>query len=99
MTVLNTVNDSGPYQRYILYKSINEAVGSLKQRTEAVDALTETIETKLLMLRQKEIKTSQIIELALATLRAFNLNAYMRYMANHSDIENVRSLKQKISPK
>lgn len=97
LTVVDANNNVSPYQRYILYKSINGAIGIIKQRTEAVDALTETIETKVLTLRQKEIKTSQIIEVALFTLRAFNLSSYLRYMANHTDIENIRALKQKIS--
>lgn len=95
--MVNSMGGLEPYQRHILYQSINEAIGKLKQRTEAIDALSETIENKLLTLRQEQIKTSQIIEIALSTLRAFNLSAYIRYLANHSDIENIRSLKQKIS--
>lgn len=84
------------YKRYKLFNSIYSACEGVKQRTEAVDGLTNTVETHLIALQTETVATAQIVEIVLESLKAFNLSAFMRYLAVHSDIATISDLKSKL---
>lgn len=85
-----------PYQRYKLFNSLYTACRALRSRSEAVEALTATVEDKLLGSAQTTITTAEIKETVLETLKAFNLNAYLRYLTDQTELMGLGDLRAKL---
>lgn len=81
---LKVVKKSGKKERYSrakLYSGIYGAFLSIPRKETTVDAVTDTVEAKLLDTRQRELPTDQIAAIVLSTLKHFNLAAFMRFLA------------------
>ena len=81
---LKVVKRSGKKERYSrakLYSGVYGSFLSIPRKETTVDAVTDTIEAKLLDTRLREIPTDQIAAIVLSTLKHFNLAAFMRFLA------------------
>ena len=81
---LKVVKKSGRKERYSrakLYSGIYGAFLSIPRKETTVDAVTDTVEAKLLDSCQRELATHEIAAIVLSTLKHFNLAAFMRFLA------------------
>jgi transcriptional repressor NrdR len=86
------------FNRARLYASVYQAFLEVPDKDDVIDAVTDTIETKLLDLRRKIISTSEIKSNVLSTLKHFNTAAFVRYLTSEnssaSPAELTRLMKQ-----
>jgi transcriptional repressor NrdR len=80
-----------PYSRSKLYSAIALALGS---QSSAADAITDTVESKLLDLKSPVITAGQIAATILTTLKPFDTPAFLRYLAGHAELRNSAELKR-----
>ena len=85
-----------PYSRSKVYSAIALAFEPTGAPTGAVDALTDTIESKLLDLKLTRITPAQITQTILATLKPFNTPAFLRYLASHANLASPAELKRQL---
>jgi transcriptional repressor NrdR len=81
---LKVIKKSGRKERYSrakLYSCIYGAYLSIPRKETTVDAVTDTVEAKLLDSRLRELPTGEIASIVLSTLKHFNLAAFMRFLA------------------
>lgn len=83
-----------PYARYRLYAAVASAFDPKSSKTADIDALTATVESKLLDLHQDQISTNDIVITVLATLKAFDTPAFLRYLAGHAELARPSDLKR-----
>jgi len=83
-----------PYNRAIVFYSIYEAYLDIPHKESTVDAVTETVEAKLLDLRSDFIKGSQISQAVLSTLKPLSTPAFLRYLSQHADLSSAKQLKR-----
>ncbi|HSX00819.1 MAG TPA: hypothetical protein VLF67_01135, partial [Candidatus Saccharimonas sp.] len=69
---------------------------SIPAKETTVDAVTDTIEAKLLDTRQRELASSEIARLTLTTLKHFNTAAFVRYLAYQTDLASDAQLKKEL---
>ncbi len=96
---LKVIKKSGKKQRYSrakLYSGIYGAFLSIPAKETTVDAVTDTIEAKLLDTRQRELASSEIARLTLTTLKHFNTAAFVRYLAYQTDLASDAQLKKEL---
>lgn len=85
-----------PYSRAKLYSSIYPAFLSISAKESATEGLTDTIEAKVLDLRQREVTSREIAEIVLATLKNFNTTAFVRYLSEQTDLISNAQLKREL---
>jgi len=93
---LKIVKKSGRRERYSrakLYSGIYGAFLSVPQKETTVDAVTDTIEAKLLDTRRGELTSAEIADITLITLKHFNTAAFMRFLAYHADLSSDAQMK------
>jgi transcriptional regulator NrdR family protein len=61
-----------------------------------VDAVTDTIEAKLLDIGRRELTTREIAATVLSALKHFNLAAFMRFLAHESNPHSPADLAREI---
>ncbi len=96
---LKIVKKSGKKQRYSrakLYSGIYGAFLSIPAKETTVDAITDTIEAKLLDTKQRELTTQAIARVVLITLKHFNTAAFLRYLSYQTDLANDAQLKKEL---
>ncbi len=99
LSFIDVVKQSGNRQRYarsILFGSMCEAFSGLKAKPDDIDAVTDTIESKLLDMRQTEITSSEIVAVALQTLKNYNTSAFVRYLASQTDLVSEAQLRKEL---
>jgi transcriptional repressor NrdR len=79
------------FSRATLYASIAKAFPS-GHRESVVDAITDTIEAKLLDSRKRVLEPSSISHVVLATLKAYDKAAFLRYLADHENLTSATNL-------
>lgn len=84
------------YSRAKLFSGVYGAFLEISGKQNVVDAVTETIEAKLLDTRQDIISTQEIAEIVLQTLKHYNMAAFMRYLANQADLTNEAQLRREL---
>jgi transcriptional repressor NrdR len=84
------------YSRAKLYASINAAFSPAKGRESVVDAITDTVESKLLDTKKLLLNIEQIQAQVLHTLKAYDNAAFLRYMADHADLNSATNLRKKL---
>ena len=97
-----TVTDgqqSKSFNRAKLYASVYQAFLEVPDKDDVIDAVTDTIETKLLDLKQETITLTEIRSNVLSTLKHFNSAAFVRYLSaqsppNASPAELARLMKK-----
>lgn len=85
-----------PYSRARLYHSVVSAFNDAAGSSNTTDAITDTIESKLLDLRSKTVTTTQIAAIVLTTLKHFDTPAFLRYLASHADLRSKTDLKRQL---
>ncbi len=96
---LKVTKKNGKRQRYSrakLYSGIYGAFLNIPAKETTVDGVTDTVEAKLLDTKRRELKTSQIAEIVLATLKHFNTAAFVRYLAYQTDLASDAQLKKEL---
>lgn len=84
-----------PYSRARLYSAVVSAFDN-HASSDTTDAITDTVESKLLDLKSKIITTNQIAAIVLTTLRHFDTPAFLRYLASHADVSSKADLKRQL---
>lgn len=96
---LKVLKKSGKKQRYSrakLYSGVYGAFLSIPSKETTVDAVTDTIESKILDTRKSEITSSEVAKIVLATLNHFNTAAFLRYLAYQTDLASNAQLKKEL---
>lgn len=73
-----------PFNRDLILLSVNTSLNHLKQSSDVAGDLTDTIISKLIVLKKPIINTSDIIEITTKTLHSYNPTASSVYSAIHS---------------
>jgi transcriptional repressor NrdR len=96
---LKVMKKGGKKQRYSrakLFSGIYGAFLSIPSKETTVDAVTDTVETKLLDTRQTELTSQEIAEVVLSTLKHYNTAAFVRYLAYQTDLASSAQLKKEL---
>ena len=96
---LKVIKKTGKKQRYSrakLYSGIYGAFLSIPAKETTVDAVTDTIEAKILDTRLREVTSTEIARIVLVTLKHFNTAAFVRYLAYQTDLANDAQLKKEL---
>jgi transcriptional repressor NrdR len=96
---LKVIKKSGQKQRYSrakLYSGVYGAFLSIPSKETTVDAVTDTIEAKLLDTKERELSSSQIAHITLVTLKHFNTAAFMRFLAYHADLSSDAQMRAEL---
>jgi len=96
---LKVVKKTGKKQRYSrakLYSGIYGAFLSIPQKETTVDAVTDTVESKLLDTKKRELPTGEIARIVLSTLKHFNTAAFVRYLAYQTDLASDAQLAREL---
>ena len=96
---LKVIKKTGKKQRYSrarLYSGIYGAFLSIPQKETTVDAVTDTIESKILDTKKPEISSDEIATIVLITLKHFNTAAFLRYLSYQADIVSDAQLKKEL---
>lgn len=96
---LKVIKKTGKKQRYSrakLYSGIYGAFLSIPAKETTVDAVTDTIEAKLLDARRPEITSAEIATVVLTTLKHFNTSAFLRYLAYQTDLASDAQLTKEL---
>lgn len=87
---------TSPYRRSVLFISILRALDAEHLTDIDVDNLVDTIEQKIIIRGQDKIEADLLRRLCLETLKAIDMNAFMRYMALHMNFRTKSDLKAEI---
>jgi len=96
---LKVIKKSGRRERYSrakLYSGIYGAFLSIPQKETTVDAVTDTVESKLLDTRKRIIPTHEMADIVLSTLKHFNTAAFVRFLAYHADLASDAQLAREL---
>jgi transcriptional repressor NrdR len=96
---LKVVKKSGKKERYSrakLYSGIYGAFLSIPRKETTVDAVTDTVEAKLLDTKKRELRSDDIARIVLSTLKHFNTAAFVRFLAYSADLSSDAQLKQEL---
>lgn len=96
MKVLKKSGRRERYSRAKLFSGIYGAFLEISGKQNTVDAVTDTVEAKILDLRLEVIDSDQIAEIVLVTLKHYNMAAFMRYLANQADVVNEAQLRREL---
>ena len=86
--------NSRRYSRAKLFSGLYAAFLDIPQKDDTIDAVTDTIESKLLDLRKTPVSRHEIADIVLSTLKHFNTAAFLRYLTTHTDLASPAQLKQ-----
>jgi transcriptional regulator NrdR family protein len=84
------------YSRSQLFSSLVDAFSSSPPKAGTIDAITDTVEAKILDLQQPEISTAKIASIVLTTLKHFSTPAFLRYLTSHTDLASSTQLKREL---
>ena len=96
---LKVIKKTGKKQRYSrakLYSGIYGAFLSIPAKETTVDAVTDTIEAKILDTRRGEVTSTEIARIVLITLKHFNTAAFLRFLAYQADLASDAQLKKEL---
>lgn len=96
---LKVIKKTGKKQRYSrakLYSGIYGAFLSAPAKETTIDAVTDTIEAKILDTKQRDITSAEIARIVLTTLKHFNTAAFLRYLSYQTDLASDVQLKKEL---
>ncbi|GAC1370267.1 MAG: hypothetical protein NVSMB39_3010 [Candidatus Saccharimonadales bacterium] len=96
MHVLVSDGSQRPYSRARLYSELAAVLDPAHARAGEIDAVTDTVESKLLDLRSPSLTTTQISGIILTTLKNYDTPAFLRYLAAHADLRSRSELKRQL---
>lgn len=83
-----------PYSRAKLFSSIYAAFLEVQAKDTTIDAVTDTVEAKLLDLQKPLISAEELVDVVLQTLKHFNTTAFVRYLSQQNDIASEAQLRR-----
>jgi transcriptional repressor NrdR len=84
------------YSRAKLYASIYGAFLDVGDKQGVIDAVTDTVEAKLLDSQASPIASSEIAEIVMQTLKHFNTAAFVRYLTHRTDLASEAQLRKEL---
>lgn len=84
------------YSRAKLFTGIYGAFLDIEAKQNTVDAVTDTSEAKILDTKRTELSSEEIAEIVLQTLKHYNTAAFVRYLANQTDLANEAQLRKEL---
>ena len=96
---LKVIKKNGKKQRYSrakLFSGVYGAFLDIHEKENTVDAVTDTIEAKILDTKQREISSSDIARIILSVLNRYNTAAFVRYLAYQTDLASDAQLKKEL---
>jgi transcriptional regulator NrdR family protein len=72
---------------------VGQAFSSVKTSSSTIDAVTDTIEGKLLDIKSPILGTGQVTAIILTTLKNYDTPAFLRYLASHASLRSKSELK------
>lgn len=94
--VIKKGNRKERYSRAKLFAGIYGAFLDIRAKQTSVDAVTDTIEAKILDTKKTTIASEEIAAIVLQTLKHFNTAAFVRYLANQTDLANEAQLRKEL---
>jgi transcriptional repressor NrdR len=85
-----------PYSRARLYAAVAAALDPAGTTASDIDAVTDTVESKLLDLKSPALTTTGISAIILTTLKNYDTSAFLRYLAAHADLRSRSELKRQL---
>jgi len=96
LRVTGSTRRKTPYSRSQLYASLSTAFLDIPHKPGTVDAITDTVEAKVLDLQQSDVSTTKIAAIVLSTLKHFNTAAFIRYLSTHTEVASSAQLKREL---
>jgi transcriptional repressor NrdR len=99
LSYLKVIKKSGKRERYSrakLYSGVYGAFLQVKNKETTVDGVTDTIESKIMDTKARELDTETIARIVLSTLKRFNTAAFVRYLAYQTDLASDAQLKAEL---
>jgi len=96
---LKVIKKTGKKQRYSrakLFSGIYGAFLSIPAKETTVDAVTDTVEAKLLDRKKSELGTGEIASIVLSTLKHFNTAAFVRFLAYQANLSSDAQLHKEL---
>jgi transcriptional repressor NrdR len=96
---LKVIKKSGRRERYSrakLFSGIYGAFLSIPAKETTVDAVTDTVESKLLDTKKRELSSADIARVVLETLHHFNTAAFVRFLAYQTNLTSDKQLKDEL---
>lgn len=87
---------SRPYSRARLYADLSTALNPTGTTAADIDAVTDTVESKLLDLKTPTLQTTVISSTILNTLKNYDTPAFLRYLAAHAELRSRSELKRQL---
>lgn len=84
------------YSRAKLFAGVYGAFLNIPAKETTVDGVTDTIEAKILDTKKREITSSEIARIVLATLKHYNTAAFVRYLAYQTDLVSDAQLSREL---
>ncbi len=94
MRVQTPTGKAQRYSRAKLFGSIYLAFSDSSATSDTIDAVTGTVEAKILDAKLDLIPSSQIAGIILTTLKHFDTSAFLRYLSSHSEVRSNRELRK-----
>ncbi len=94
MRVQTPTGKAQTYSRAKLFSSIYLAFSDSKATSDTIDAVTGTVEAKILDLKLDLIPSTTIAGVILTTLKHFDTGAFLRYLSNHAEVRSNRELRK-----
>lgn len=99
LSYLKVIKKTGKRERYSrakLYSGVYGAFLNIKAKETTVDAVTDTIESKILDTKARELDSQSIATIVLSTLKHFNTAAFVRYLAYQANLASDAQLKAEL---
>jgi transcriptional repressor NrdR len=84
------------YSRAKLFSSVYAAFLDVAGKQNVIDAVTDTIEAKLLDLQSTQISTDEIAAVVLQTLKHYHATAFVRYLSHKTDLTSEAQLRREL---
>ncbi|HSH31419.1 MAG TPA: ATP cone domain-containing protein [Candidatus Saccharimonadales bacterium] len=84
------------YSRAKLFSSIYAAFLDIKAKDGTIDAVTDTVEAKILDTKKDALSAPEIAAIVLTTLKHFNTSAFLRYLSTHAELASSAQLKKEL---
>ncbi|HUC87451.1 MAG TPA: ATP cone domain-containing protein [Candidatus Saccharimonadales bacterium] len=96
LQVIKKQTKSERYSRAKLFSSIYAAFLDVAGKQTTIDAVTNTIEAKLLDLRSPQVSTEEIAAIVLQTLKHYHATAFVRYLSHKTDLTSEAQLRKEL---
>jgi transcriptional regulator NrdR family protein len=96
MRVIRPENKPESYSRAKLFSSIYSVFENALADAATIDAVTDTVESKILDTEKSELTPGEIAEIVLKTLKHYNTSAFVRYLTYQTDLLSPAQLKAEL---